>query len=339
MIFDKMIETENSDPVRELWTSYRSEMTSYVRDGIENVYRHRHLMEQGKRRDPDFTLEGYLPFQQKPIVAIWGAGRCNDLDLSSLVPYVNFVLIDRDVEAVQDVKRRYGFSDVQCVCTDLGFWEIYEEEERFFETLLPDADDLHLSEYLRQLMESIEKQPSEYDKYRGVFDFSVICGVASQLNARFAGLLFAYGKKFDAYPETVSVLSEMNARASARLFNAVTQTTKLAFFTANEMCAANPERAGMLEEYAQMWTEEWEFVLAARGSEPLKKSDTEGICCQIAGSREFRELISKAHDDGILQICHRDGKIWPFSKEKYYFMDVLTACFVNKETKKQNNFK
>ena len=153
MIYEKMIETENSDPMRTAWTDYRQTLTSYVLEGIESYYRRAHLARQGKLRDQAFTLEADVPLEAKPVVAIWGAGRCNDLDLEMLAPYVRFVLIDRTMEDIQAARARYGLSEAQCVCVDLRFWEIYEEEERFFETLLANGDDLHLSEYLRQVME------------------------------------------------------------------------------------------------------------------------------------------------------------------------------------------
>lgn len=126
-----MIETENSDPMRAAWTDYRQTLTSYVLEGIESYYRRAHLARQGKLRDQAFTLEADVPLEAKPVVAIWGAGRCNDLDLEMLAPYVRFVLIDRTMEDIQAARARYGLSEAQCVCVDLGFWEIYEEEERF----------------------------------------------------------------------------------------------------------------------------------------------------------------------------------------------------------------
>lgn len=93
-----MIETENSDPMRTAWTDYRQTLTSYVLEGIESYYRRAHLARQGKLRDQAFTLEADVPLEAKPVVAIWGAGRCNDLDLEMLAPYVRFVLIDRTME-------------------------------------------------------------------------------------------------------------------------------------------------------------------------------------------------------------------------------------------------
>lgn len=170
-----MIETENSDPMRAAWTDYRQTLTSYVLEGIESYYRRAHLARQGKLRDQAFTLEADVPLEAKPVVAIWGAGRCNDLDLEMLAPYVRFVLIDRTMEDIQAARARYGLSEAQCVCVDLGFWEIYEEEERFFETLLSNGDDLHLSEYLRQVMESVaEQQPTLRDMKRHLISVSCV---------------------------------------------------------------------------------------------------------------------------------------------------------------------
>ena len=80
-----MIETENSDPMRTAWTDYRQTLTSYVLEGIESYYRRAHLARQGKLRDQAFTLEADVPLEAKPVVAIWGAGRCNDLDLDCLL--------------------------------------------------------------------------------------------------------------------------------------------------------------------------------------------------------------------------------------------------------------
>ena len=86
MIYEKMIETENSDLMRAAWTDYRQTLTSYVLEGIESYYRRAHLARQGKLRDQAFTLEADVPLEAKPVVAIWGAGRCNDLDLEMLAP-------------------------------------------------------------------------------------------------------------------------------------------------------------------------------------------------------------------------------------------------------------
>ena len=333
MIYEKMIETENSDPMRTVWTEYRQTLTRYVLEGIESYYRREHLARHGKLRDQAFTLAVDVPLEAKPVAAIWGAGRCNDLDLEMLAPYVRFVLIDRTMEDIQAARARYGLSEAQCACVDLGFWEIYEEEERFFESLLANGDDLHLSEYLRQVLESVVAQQPIFSGFEKAFDFSVVCGLASQLNVRFAGLLQLYGKDLHRLPRTAAMMKEMNVQAAKRLMEALMTTTKAAVFTANEIYASLPAREERLAEYAQIWTEEWEQILNAQTETQILPKDVEGITCQVAGSREFELHLMQAQKAGKLALRHRSGCVWPFSKEKYYFMDVLTAYFINKETK------
>ena len=325
MIYEKMIETENSDPMQSAWDEYRHALTEYIWDGIESYYRRAHLAEKGMLRDQDFSMHVDEPLELRPVVAIWGAGRCNDLDLQMLAPYVRFVLIDRDLDAAECARMRFGFSKQHCRCVDLGFWEIYEEEERFFETLLPDADDLHLSEYLRQVLTSVVELQPELAEFEGAFDFSVVCGLASQLNARFAGLLQCYQKNPRNLPRTMAMMKEMNVQAARRLMEAVMTTTKAAIFTANEIYAAPPAREERLAGYAQIWSEEWEQILDAQTPDNTFPKDVEGITCQVAGSREFGLQLMRAQEAGMLTVRHRSGLVWPFSNEKYYFMDVLTA--------------
>ena len=62
MIYEKMIETENSDPMRTAWTDYRQTLTSYVLEGIESYYRRAHLARQGKLRDQAFYFGGGCTF-------------------------------------------------------------------------------------------------------------------------------------------------------------------------------------------------------------------------------------------------------------------------------------
>lgn len=336
MIYETMIKTENSDSMRDQWSEYRQALTEYIRDGIESFFRREYLSQEGLLRDHTFRLkevkEGILP-GKKPVVAVWGAGGCNDLDLLALAPYVDFVLIDRDVDAMQKAAKRFGFTEGQCQCVDIGFWEIYEEEERFFDALLKDADDLHLSEYLRQLMDSVLKQEMMPASYENAFDFSIVCGIASQLNARFVGLVQGHGKDLKSLPQTVAAMQDMNVQAEKRLYGVVEFMTRCAFFTANEMCAAKPEAHGRLQEYAQIWTEEWERLLVTQAGVQEIPMEMDGISCEVAGSREFIEEILKAQREGMLKIRHRRGMVWPFSAEKHYFMDVLTAYFINKEIK------
>lgn len=328
MLYEKMIESENSDIVREHWSSYRRDMTDYVRERVEDYYRRKHLLENGKIRDQKFSLESYLKAcGKKPVLAIWGAGRCNDLSILELAPFSKLVLIDRDISLIEAAKARYGFSDTECVCINLPFWEIYEEEERYFETLLVHADDVHLSQYLKQLFDSLQADIPNYETFEDAFDFSVCFGLASQLQARFAGLLYGYEKNIEDFPMVQNMLRKMNQEAEIRLLNAILMTTKNAFFCANEMCARIPAEEEILWKYAHNWSEDWEEALLSM------QNKTASNLCNVEGSREFLQAIEHETKQGGLKILHRCGMVWPFSEEKYYFMDVFMSEIINKKNK------
>lgn len=323
MLYDQMVKSENSDPVRDLWRPYREMMTQYVCGRIEDSYRRTYLAGQSKRKADDFSLEQVLAETgEKPVVAVWGAGRCNDLDIHTLAGISRLVLIDRETAWTEAAREQYGLNREQCVCADMGFWDISEEEERYFERLLAGgADDGHLAAYLRQL--SVCEQAESSAVSCGRFDYSVCLGLASQLNARFAGLMHIYKKDFADYPETESVLREMNACASGRLLRMIAETTGKAVILANELYAGTAERAAALSAAAQEWTAQGEETVLCGGHLPAADA------CRIAGSREFLQEVECYVADGRFSVVHRSGAVWPFVPERYFFMDVMTAS-VNK---------
>lgn len=333
MIYEKMVQTENSDCMRETWRVYRQWMTEYVRSGMEQFYHRRHLAENKKLRDADFTLEQYLETERKPVVAIWGAGRCNDLELATLSRYADLVLIDRETDWIMQARERAGLTEAQCRCVNLDFWEIYEEEEQHFEKLLIEADDSHMAAYLQQVTQSVASSETEIKEGVDLFDFSVVCGLASQLNGRFTGLFQAYGLEAQKYPRTVSALKEMYVQGAAALFEAVQTTTRSVVFTANELYAVPAAKDGAVQADMEQYDAEWEELLATQGAGiPEENRKTENLC-HVTGSGEFLQRIEQAWREKSLSIEHRCGRIWPFSDEKHYFMDVLTAYFINKEVK------
>ena len=129
------------------------------------------------------------------------------------------------------------------------------------------------------------------------------------------------------------MMKEMNEQAAGRFMDAIMVTTSGADIAANEIYAALPAREGRLAEYAQIWTEECEQLLTAKTATQILPEDVEGITCQVAGSREFALHLMQAQKAGKLVFRHRSVCVWPFSEEKYNFMDVLTAYFINKEIK------
>lgn len=333
MIYEKLVETENSDCMRETWRAYRQWMTEYVRSGMEQFYHRRYLAENKKLRAADFTLERYLEGERRPVAAVWGAGRCNDLELATLSRYADLVLIDRETDWTLQARERAGLTEAQCRCVNLDFWEIYEEEEQHFEKLLMEADDSHMAAYLQQVTQSVAASGTEAVNGDALFDFSIVCGLASQLNGRFTGLFQAYGLEVQKYPHTVSALQAMYEQAADALFEAVRTTTKFAVFAANELYAVPAAKDDVVQADIEQYDAEWEELLATQDMGMAVEDWPTGKLCHVAGSREFLQRIAQAWQENRLAIGHRCGRIWPFSDEKHYFMDVLTAYFINKKTK------
>lgn len=330
MRYKEMIATEDTTQMYDAWASYRGQLTNYVSDGVEDFYRKQYLLRTGKLRAEGFSLEMELThIGEKPVVAIWGAGNCSDLDLYQISRIAKLVLIDREVDRTKKARDRYGLTETECACIDLGFWEVYEEEERFFADLLEQgADDLHLSQYLDNLTHTITEQKRIMQKMDKLFDFSVVSGLASQLNARFYGLLHIYGRNLQKLPQVTASLLRMNENASASLYDMVVQTTKNAVFCGNELMAAEAAQADVLSALADDWSEVCEEALSDGNACYAKDR------CEVSGSREILQIIEDRIASGENRIMHRAGMVWPFSLNRYYFMDVLTLEIVNKKTKR-----
>ena len=59
-----------------------------------------------------------------PVLAIWGAGRSNDIDLARLAERFKLVLIDRDAEGLAQACKTYGLEETDAICVDLPFWNV-----------------------------------------------------------------------------------------------------------------------------------------------------------------------------------------------------------------------
>lgn len=330
MRYKEMIATEDTTQMYDAWASYRGQLTNYVLDGVEDFYRRQYLLRTGKLRAEGFSLETELVhIGKKPVVAIWGAGNCSDLELYPISRIAKLVLIDREVARTKQARERNGLTEAECACIDLGFWEVYEEEERFFAELLEQgADDLHLSQYLDNLALSIMEQKQTVQEMDKLFDFSVVSGLASQLNARFYGLLHIYGRNLQKLPHVTASLLRMNENASASLYDMVVQTTKNAVFCGNELMVAEAAQADVLSAHADDWSEFCEEALLEGNACYAKER------CEVSGSREFLQTVEARNASGENRIMHRGGIVWPFSQDRYYFMDVLMLEIVNKKTKR-----
>ena len=86
MDYYKMIASENTDSMYEKWSEYRNELTDYIIEGIEHLHIRRKLADTGKRRIyGEYNIETIVAEKvNRPTLAIWGAGGCNDIDIVRL---------------------------------------------------------------------------------------------------------------------------------------------------------------------------------------------------------------------------------------------------------------
>lgn len=326
MQYEKMIATEDTTYMYREWTSYRNQLTTYIRNQIESYYKKEYLFQNRKLQAKDFFLESAITnMKRKPVVAIWGAGNCSDLDLSQLSRFAKLVLIDREEARIKQARNRYGLSPDDCVCTDIGFWDICEEEERYFEDLLAkDADELHLAQFLNNVETSVQKQESDISFMNKKFDFSIAVGLASQLNIRFFGLLSMYNRDIEKMPHVKECLLRMNEQAAIRLKDVINASTIHAVICGNEVKCFDEAQIEEADEYAKEWSDLCEEAITE--NRERKMADR----FEITGSREFVNQIEKYEQDAPVKIVHREGMIWPFSPKRYFLMDVLALEIMHK---------
>ena len=329
MRYEKLIATEDTTQMYEAWADYRNQLTCLVYECVDNYYRKSYLSRAGKLRDDEFCLDKELEIAgQRPVIAIWGAGNCSDLDLRQLSRIAKLVLIDRELERTKRARDRYGLSETECQCIDLGFWEVYEEEERFFADLLEHgADDAHLAQYLSSLERTMVMQKEDMKGIEKLFDFSVVAGLASQLNARFAALLHIYGRNVKTMPFVTDSLNQMNESAAYQLYKMIRLTTRNACFCCNELLAGGADKEAEFLEMVKNRSEIYEEAFTNGGNCNVSER------CTVAGSREFLRVIEEGNRIEEIKMMHRAGLIWPFTTEKHYFMDVLMFEIINKKNK------
>ena len=198
----ELLESENTDMLYDRWSDYRKELTEYI---IEKF---------AKDSAPE-----------KPTLAIWGAGRSNDINLEELSRYFKLVLIDCDKSKPEAAIKKYKLSDEEAVAADLFFYDIsLDRYEEYEELLMTGASVAEVHEFLSELLHEavstdLELLPS--------FDYSVAIGLSSQMNARLAALLYLYKENYskDEAEEIADHIRIMDKEAVRRLYKIVTVTT------------------------------------------------------------------------------------------------------------------
>ena len=237
--FDEMIATERIPDSYVGWEQYRREVTEY----IENNCR----VKKESGQDADAA-------NSKPVLALWGIGPAGDIDIGRLADNYRLVLIDRDREAVLSAVREYGLKEQDYIIADIPFWHVDDDQYRLYEAMLEDCEDIeHILEFLTGIATAnsgkyIGRTESgdivnDTDRYLDIFDYSVAVGLHSQLNSRFAALLYHYRDNYHDEDLRLisSAISGLNEAAVERLNDYMYHMTKDVLIYGYEVAACEDQ--------------------------------------------------------------------------------------------------
>lgn len=274
---DRLIASEVLPNAYKEWRGYRQKLTDFIEENC--------------------VAEGGC----KPVLAIWGAGRSNDIDLARLAERFKLVLIDRDAEELVQACKTYGLEKTDVICVDLPFWNVELETYEMFEALLAEGEEAEIViEHLKQV--AFDNSHRVLPDIGRRFDYSVCVGLHSQLNARFAGLLYMYRENYDE-EELQMIENAIRALNEA----AVTRTNDVIYMLTEKLMVFGLEWAVVNESAMDQW-------------ERLVPED-------IEGALQLRHDIGM-HKDFDIRIEAERRLFWPFAwkeRKKGYVMELLAV--------------
>lgn len=274
---DRLIASEVLPNAYKEWRGYRQKLTDFIEENC--------------------VAEGGC----KPVLAIWGAGRSNDIDLARLAERFKLVLIDRDAEGLAQACKAYGLEETDAICVDLPFWNVELETYEMFEALLAEGEEAEIViEHLQQV--AFDNSHRVLPDIGRRFDYSVCVGLHSQLNARFAGLLYMYRENYDE-EELQMIGNAIRALNEA----AVTRTNDVIYMLTEKLMVFGLEWAVVNESAMDQW-------------EKLVPED-------IEGALQLRQDIGM-HKDFDIRIEAERRLFWPFAwkeRKKGYVMELLAV--------------
>lgn len=274
---DRLIASEVLPNAYKEWRGYRQKLTDFIEENC--------------------VAEGGC----KPVLAIWGAGRSNDIDLARLAERFKLVLIDRDAEGLAQACKAYGLEETDAICEDLPFWNVELETYEMFEALLAEGEEAEIViEHLKQV--AFDNSHRVLPEIGRRFDYSVCVGLHSQLNARFAGLLYMYRENYDE-EELQMIENAIRALNEA----AVTRTNDVIYMLTEKLMVFGLEWA-VVNESAM---DQWENLVPE----------------EIEGALQLRHDIGM-HKDFDIRIEAERRLFWPFAwkeRKKGYVMELLAV--------------
>lgn len=310
---DRLIASEILPDAYKEWRVYRQKLTDFIEENC--------------------VTEG----DRKPVLAIWGAGRSNDIDLARLTERFKLVLIDRDAEGLAQACKTYGLEGADAICVDLPFWNVELETYEMFEALLAEGEEAEIViEHLKQV--AFDNSHRVLPDIGRKFDYSVCVGLHSQLNARFAGLLYMYRENYDE-EELQMIENAIRALNEA----AVTRTNDVIYMLTEKLMVFGLEWAVVNESAMDQWgVDDAEMAgLLAEANEEIPTGNENDVIGYERLSGLWQDLVPE-DIEGALQLRHDIGMhkdfdiqieaerrlFWPFAwkeRKKGYVMELLAV--------------
>ena len=219
-IYDKLLEFQKLPDAFTDWQEYRSALADYL-----------------LAKTPSGSS-----------LAIFGAGRCNDMDLSRFIRHFSSItLIDADYSAMQEALRRYRLADHPQIQIELAdFTGISPSDYRSFGDELSSllnvygaGTDIHvLADYALFKLDKFYAAAASHTPVFGVnaFDYSVCFGVHSQINNMAAWIWSAFASNLGTNdPAVEQRIIRANDELIPRLNTAILAATKNLAFFGNEL--------------------------------------------------------------------------------------------------------
>ncbi len=306
MDYKSMVKTEDTDIYYDAWEEYRKALTDYIIETVESFFTKKYLARTGKKRlTREYSMDNIIEeIGKKPVLAIWGAGGCNDMDIVRLSKYFKLVLIDYNLEKIKFAKRRFNLSDDDCICVDLGFWNFSESDYLMIEALLIDrVDERVLEQHIKDII--FNMSDVDYSQLPH-FDFSVAVGLASQLNGRLAAMFYIHNYNMN------KLLCELNELAVGKFINVISHMTKnMLILGYEEKCVD-----GSLREVERSRIIELNYMQPEEISQDMVS--------EVAGNEYLIDDLNELIDKLYIKKFSEKYLLWNFLPQKNYIMKLIS---------------
>lgn len=303
MIFERLLENENTNIYFNEWSKYRQTVTSYI---VESIMTN--------------PCSSTCKKSGKPSLAIWGAGQCNDIDISLLSNSFNLILIDCEQEKINEARLK-NINNTSCICTNIPFWNIDHDAYKLFEAMLADA--LPVESIIHYIDEYINNQ--QIIKYDGLpkFDYSIAVGLSSQLCSRFVALLSYYKDNYNNNDLNFfyNYFSSLNKSAVTSMLESLKKMTSKLIIIGYEIKAYNNDFNAEQHDlnYFSEFCHDREFHF-----------DNSLMRSSVSGNDILQnELYSLVCDTNNYILSKQNFIIWNFNKYKHYLMHLVSLSLLN----------